>query len=114
MCRGAKSCTVLGGDPATWSTLALLPPPNWFEEQFQLLCESIYHAADGEVSAAREVLGRIRCDDLREWFVEHGQVSGHARTRHFGRSTTKTDPLLRDKTPRPSKALKQTVFARDG
>lgn len=116
MCRGPKAqvCTALGDNPTNWSNQALLPSPDWFEGQLDLLCQSIHHAANGQAAAAREILAKIRSDDLREWFVEHGQVSGKFRARHFGRDEKKTEPLSRDNKRTVSKAIKRTVFARDG
>ncbi len=83
MCKGAPHCSELGSDPAKWSRDAPLPPPTWFQGELDLFARSVRLAADGDVLHARSLLAEVRSDDLRAWYLVHGQNSGGFRARHF-------------------------------
>lgn len=110
--RNHRKCTELGDDPAKWSKESPLPPPNWFEEQLEHFECSVLHAAHGEVATAIKVPSLIRSDDLRDWYVEHGQVSGNVRNRLLGISQSKLDEFTKDKF-RISEKLFRSVNERD-
>jgi 5-methylcytosine-specific restriction endonuclease McrA len=72
-------------------------PPVWFDEQIAAFEEAVRLAADGHAEAARVQLGLVRGEDLQRWYIEHGQMSGIFRDRHFGRPkpivTVRLDPV---------------------
>jgi 5-methylcytosine-specific restriction endonuclease McrA len=114
MCRGGdkKSCTELGSNPAIWSKTAPLIPPVWFDGQLTIFEEAVRLASIGEVEKAHEQLRLIRSGDLQSWFIEHGQMSGEFRKRHFdvARPVVAVEP---DPVRSPAK-LEAEVFKRDG
>ena len=113
MCRGKNICSELGDRPDKWSKEAPLLPPKWFGEQLNAFCDAVRSAAVGDVANARERLRIIRVDDLREWYVEHGQNSGVYRHRHLGKPKAVTTSSACDTTRSPAH-LEKSVFERDG
>lgn len=88
MCRIGKTkiCSELDDQPARWSKSAPLPPPTWFSGEFEKFRTAVQSAADGNIAHSLELLRQIRSDDLRMWYVVHGQNSGVFRNRRFGGS----------------------------
>jgi 5-methylcytosine-specific restriction endonuclease McrA len=84
MCRGNDRCTLLGPNDS-WSQYAPLVPPIWFWNEVRAFAAAARLAAGGDVGAAREQFCALRNDAAREWFVEHGQISGTTRMRRLGR-----------------------------
>ncbi|MBI1830238.1 MAG: HNH endonuclease [Planctomycetes bacterium] len=113
MCRGAKVCSVLGDRSENWSKYAPLPPPVWFDGQLDFFGDAVRNAATGDFEIARALVRTIRCAQLREWYVEHGQNSGVFRSRTIGEMPLPTGPIELDKT-RMSTAVAREVFLRDG
>lgn len=72
---------MLGDEPSAWSKMAPLPPPTWFDGQALLFRDAAEKAANGERVEAIQILKRLRSDEMRAWFDEHGQVSGSHRNR---------------------------------
>lgn len=89
MCRNSASCSLLGEDPCAWSKTALLPPPPWLDEQLLIFQTAVQKAATGNRTEAIAILRTMRNDDMRTWFVEHGQVSGRIRADKLGHPTPK-------------------------
>lgn len=115
MCRpGTEVCSELGASPDRWSRLAPLPPPQWFETELDQLVETVRAAKSGERDRARDLLRNVRGDEMREWYLAHGQNSGCFRHRHLGKpaATPLGPPVEVNKTP--SKTQEAQVLSRDG
>jgi 5-methylcytosine-specific restriction endonuclease McrA len=114
MCRGKGDCSVLGTDPSRWNVSCLLPPLDWFEFELNKFCDAVRQLADGDRSHSIETISKIRSDEMREWCVEHGQMSGKHRARKL--MVPKPDPVPeseRDSLSSPRK-YEREVFLRDG
>jgi hypothetical protein len=115
MCRGLRTCSVLGNDPAKWSRECPLPPPAWFNQEMDKFAESVRSAVTGDLEHAKSLLMQIRSNDLREWYVEHGQNSGGFRQRILSKpKPVALAPSALDPTRSPSESLQRSVFRRDG
>ena len=112
MCRRAEWCSVLGRDPSKWSRRATLPPPEWFRTQALIFRDAVHSAADGDKADALRILDTIRSDEMRDWFDEHGQMSGRHRARGLG---VARPPLSCELDPvRLPLKCERVVFERDG
>lgn len=113
MCK-ARTCTELGNDPTTWSTQALLPPPQWFRDQLQAFSSSVRAAAEGCIDTAIALLQTVRSDDLRDWFVEHGAQSGRIRSQRLGLNTRTVPDVGCSNREQTKASLQRIVLDRDG
>jgi len=111
MCKKAKFCTLLGDDPGTWSRQVLLPPPIWFDEQLLLFSDAVSNAANGKRMEAIEILRTIRNEEMRTWFIEHGQMSGFHRQKRLRIDPPKASAEKFDDVPLARH--EQSVFERD-
>lgn len=115
MCRGLSptaACSELGADPALWSRRAPLPKPPAFDQWLDGFVDACIAARDGELDAAVNLLAAIPDDELREWYVEHGQNTGAFRFRGMGCPDL---TMVADELD-PSKdfsALADSIYARD-
>jgi len=76
MCRSKASCSLLGKDSNEWSRECPLPKPDFFEEALETFIEAFSCAVRGDLQSAISHLERIPEGKLKEWYVEHGQMSG--------------------------------------
>ena len=76
MCRKASWCSELDQDPKNWSKVCPLPPPKYFEESLDFFIAAFRAANKGQFDDAIDLLTQTRSDELRYWYVEHGQMSG--------------------------------------
>lgn len=113
MCRGKQNCSELGTNPENWSKVAPLLPPLWFKEELSLFSSAVHEAAVGNIEKSLKSLLKIRSNELREWFVEHGQVSGRFRTRILKIQSSVTNNPELDPLRSPDRFAKE-VFSRDG
>jgi 5-methylcytosine-specific restriction endonuclease McrA len=113
MCRKQKVCFELGTDPNQWDSRAPLPVPGWFEDELKKFSAAVTAAAAGQVSESIRLLEQVRGSDLRHWYVEHGQLSGMYRTKHFGRPNPTAGDVLCDPLRSPDQHSKE-VLLRDG
>ena len=115
MCIAAEFCTELGVDPQNWSTRCPLPPPKHLEECLDFFIQAFTEAKKGNITKSLELLTQTRSNELREWFVEHGQMSGHEH-RVKGLELPPPPPFNGEyeKNKKPSRALEKQVFLRDG
>ena len=115
MCIAAEFCTELGDDPQKWSTRCPLPPPKHLEECLDFFIQAFTEAKKGDISKSLELLTQTRSNKLREWFVEHGQMSGHEH-RVKGLEVPPPPPFNGEyeKNKKPGRALEKQVFLRDG
>lgn len=112
MCRGQKSCTELTNNPKSWDKYSPLPPSNWFREQVDIFAEAVTIASQGNIEDSIRILETIRSNDLRDWYVEHGQMSGWFRNEQLGVKTPKPENVELDPLRSPDKHRKAT-FERD-
>ncbi len=114
MCRAAEFCTELGTDPAQWSKNAPLMPPKFFGEALEHFVTAYRFAEAQDLDASLAELEKTRSEELRRWFVEHGQMSGwHHRVKalNLPKPITYKGPL---ETERSIRAFETTVYERDG
>jgi 5-methylcytosine-specific restriction endonuclease McrA len=113
MCLGAEYCTELGLDPANWSRHSPLPPPGWIAEQLDLFGEAVHRFADGDRQGCLAALSQTRSTQMREWYVEHGQVSGKHRARLLRLPNPPSVNTDQRDALRSPKKFEQQVFERD-
>jgi hypothetical protein len=113
MCIDAEFCTELGVDPQKWSTRCPLPPPKHLEECLDFFIQAFTAAKKGNLTKSLELLTQTRSNELREWYVEHGQMSGH-RHRVDVLNLPKPKKFIGELDKTPSRALETQVFLRDG
>lgn len=74
-------------------------PPAWFQEEFGRFRRAIELAAAGDVERSRRLVQEVRGDDLRTWYVVHGQNSGGFRSRYYRVQAKITDIGMRSAPP---------------
>lgn len=112
MCRGKKICTELTHDPKKWSQHSPLQPPNWFREQVDIFAKAVEMASVAEIEKSIKLLHSIRSNDLRDWYCEHGQMSGWFRNEKLGTKTSKVENIKLDPLRSPDPYRKE-IFDRD-
>jgi hypothetical protein len=113
MCRKQRTCSELGADPTQWDSRAPLPVPGWFHDELRKFAVAVTAAADGKVSESVCLLEQVRSVDLRHWYVEHGQLSGMYRTKHFDLPSPTAPGLPLDPLRSPDRHAKE-ILAPDG
>ena len=113
MCRNNPFCTELGTDPAKWSRDSPLPPPPHFSQARQVLLDVIAFLDKGEIEGAKSALEAPLEDEIKAWYIEHGQMSGEHRYKGLG---SNSDAIFYKKVvPRESTTpFEEQVYARDG
>jgi len=86
-------------------------PPIWFHQQLEIFANAVQLATMNDVSLALAELTTIRSQELQNWFIEHGQVSGRIRERHIAVAKQETTEP-RDLRNIPTK-LENAVLQRD-
>ena len=76
MCRESDWCSELDPDPKKWSKTCPLQPPKYFDKSLNTFIKAYKAAQDGDINRAIELLVDTRGEDLRNWYIEHGQMSG--------------------------------------
>jgi 5-methylcytosine-specific restriction endonuclease McrA len=112
MCRGKQYCSELGITPKFWSKKSPLSPPKWFKNELLLFKEAVYEASIGNKNNSIQILNKIRSDEMREWYVEHGQMSGLFRKKILLTPNPNKENIILDKLRSPNKYAKE-VFTRD-
>lgn len=113
MCRGKNICTELGVDTNNWSNESPLPKPQWMNNEVKLFIQAAEAFSAGNKQICLEVLSQIRSNEIIEWYIEHGQMSGRHRKLQLNISPPTTlDISLRDPIRSPSK-VQCDVFNRD-
>jgi len=84
MCKATRTCTELGEQPERWSKASPLPPPIWFADELAKFTEVIRIAGRGDVMRSRAQLKQVRGEEMRKWYLDHGQNSGVFRNRRYG------------------------------
>ena len=113
MCRGKNICTELGTDSNTWSKESPLPKPEWMNKEVDLFISAVEAFIAGNKNVCIEIISQIRSDEITEWYIEHGQMSGRHRKLQLNITPPETiDISLRDPVRSPAK-IQQKVFERD-
>jgi 5-methylcytosine-specific restriction endonuclease McrA len=76
MCRNSSFCTELGTNPDNWSIHCPLPTPAHFDDYLNYFILAVEAAIEGNLISSLNLLEKTNSDELRDWFVEHGQMSG--------------------------------------
>ena len=111
MCLRSKGQCVEFGPRKGWSRHAPLMPPDWFWPEIEKFAIAARSAASGDRASARDQLSRLRGDDAREWFLEHGAVAFDTRRRAF--QTEERSRIISGRRPSLPQSLKLRVFKRD-
>ena len=114
MCRAAEQCTELGTNPQSWSELSPLTPPIWFEEQLDIFSKAVHLYVNGDRTNCMATLSNIRSDEMRDWYIEHGQMSGKHRVQLLGYPKPNEVAIDQRDTLRSPTKLENQVFERDG
>jgi len=114
MCRGTKTCILLGTDKSKWSKLCPLPLPKFFENALEAFSQSVAALASGDKATCLIALGKSNSDDVREFFIEHGQQSSYFRVLNRV-EIDKANILAKvlNTSPRLVASLQNEVFKRD-
>lgn len=112
MCRGKKYCTELNSNPKLWNKNSPLVPPEWFNDEIEIFINVVRIAAMGDIAKSIQLLDEIKSDELRDWYCEHGQMSGMFRNNVLNIETAKKNVTL-DSLRNPDK-YQEEVFQRDG
>ena len=112
MCRGKETCSELGANPKEWNTSTPLQTPAWFNDELSLFTKAVAFASKGKLNDSLQTLLSVRSNDLRHWFVEHGQMSGVYRTRILKIAPNKNDNTALDPIRSPDRYSNE-VFKRD-
>lgn len=111
MCRGKKHCTELDLNPKLWDKNSPLVPPEWFNDEMEVFIEAVRIAATGDRTKSIQLLSEIKSDELRDWYCEHGQMSGMFRNNELKIETVKKNVSL-DSLRNPDRYRKE-IFQRD-
>ena len=114
MCQQKAFCLILGEDTNKWSRECPLPKPEFFEAALDTFVKAFTLAVGGDIRSSISYLHQIPDEELRHWFVEHGQMSGwhhRVKTLNLPRPPIFTGVL---DSPVISAQLLADVFLRDG
>ncbi len=111
MCRGKQVCSELNSNPELWSKSAPLVPPAWFNVEIEKFSKAVQAAVNGDKMKSIKLLSKIKSNELRDWYCEHGQMSGLFRNNELDVETAKNNAAL-DLLRSPDKYRKE-VFQRD-
>jgi 5-methylcytosine-specific restriction endonuclease McrA len=104
----------LGNDPSSWSRNCPLPKPAFFSEALAQFILAFKAAENGDSDLARKLLDKTQDDELRSWYIEHGQMSGwHHRVKALNLPLPKSYQGIFD-NPKIPEILSHRVFKRDG
>ncbi len=114
MCRGKNICSELGANPNEWDIYSPLPTPHWFADQLDIFESAVNDFVAGDKESCLAKLKQIRSEEITNWYIEHGQMSGRHRNLILKVPPTPTiDISLRDLIRSPKK-IQDAVFERDG
>lgn len=113
MCIGKDFCVELGTDTIKWSKESPLKRPEWFESQIDLFIEAVSSFQEGDSETCLGIISQIRSEEIIDWYVEHGQMSGKHRSSGLGLEEPLEVPIEYRDPQRRSKKLELIVFQRD-
>lgn len=114
MCRNAKFCSELGTDPKKWSKRSPLQPPKYFDKSLNYFIKAFEAAQNNQKKDAIKFLKLTEGDKLRDWYIEHGQMSGwHHRVKALNKPKIEkyTGDLEKNKS---FSKFEAQVYQRDG
>jgi hypothetical protein len=114
MCRNAKFCTELGTDPSRWSTRAPLMHPDWFQESLRSFIDAYKFAKKRQITDALRFLEKTRSDELRYWFIEHGQMSGWYHRAKILNLPKESKPQTNELRRESFAPIAREIYTRDG
>lgn len=110
MCRGRRTCELIGSDPTSWDLNAPTPRPDWHAAALGEFAIAVALAADGAVDEAAQLCLSMRDGELSEFFIEHAQNAGRSR---LAALQTPLRPASRADAPYSSR-VEAPVYLRDG
>ena len=114
MCRGKNVCSELGTNPDHWNINAPLPIPNWVADQIDIFESAVNDFIAGDKESCLTKLKQIKNEEITNWYIEHGQMSGRHRKLILKVTPLQTiEESLRDEIRSPQK-VQDAVFERDG
>jgi 5-methylcytosine-specific restriction endonuclease McrA len=114
MCRNADWCSELDPNPKKWSKNCPLPPPSYFNQSLNVFIKAYKAAEAGDKNLAIRLLADTRGEELRNWYIEHGQMSGwHYRVKALNKPKPKRFTGVLEKNKSFAKYEAQ-VYQRDG
>jgi 5-methylcytosine-specific restriction endonuclease McrA len=114
MCRNADWCSELDPNPKKWSKNCPLPPPSYFNQSLNVFIKAYKAAEAGDKNLAIRLLADTRGEELRNWYIEHGQMSGwHYRVKALNKPKPKRFTGVLEKNKSFAKYESQ-VYQRDG
>jgi len=114
MCRGKNICSELGANPENWDTFSPLRTPNWIAEQFEIFESAVNDFFTGQKEACLQKIKQIKSEEITNWFIEHGQMSGRHRKIILKNLVPPKIPKEQRDTIRSPKKIQDEVFKRDG
>ena len=113
MCRGKAYCSLLSEDSEKWSRECPIPKPDHFEEALNTFIKAFSSAISRDIQSAISYLQQIPDSELKEWYIEHGQMSGwHHRVKAL--NLPKPPKFMGElDSPTISSQLLSEVFLRD-
>jgi 5-methylcytosine-specific restriction endonuclease McrA len=84
MCRKNLNCIELGVDPTKWDRGSPLPPPKHFGRAHDVLLDVFALLEKREISGAIRALQTPLAEEIKVWYIEHGQMSGDHRFTGLG------------------------------
>lgn len=114
MCRRKNTCTQLGINPEKWDNFSPLKTPNWMAVEINLFICAVNDFLSGNKNSCLEKIKEIRAEEITNWYIEHGQMSGRHRKLLLGITPPpNVETNLRDQVRSPKK-VQNEVFKRDG
>ena len=114
MCRGKNFCSELGTNPVKWNFYAPISKPFWFTEQMELFESAVNDFISIDKNSCLDKVKKIKSEEIINWFIEHGQMSGRHRDLILNVIPKLTlDINQRDLIKSPRK-FQDAVFLRDG
>lgn len=114
MCRDKKYCIELGTNIKHWDKLCPLPKPIWISEQMNIFESAVNDFLIGQKDSCITKLKEIKNEEIIDWYIEHGQMSGKHRKKTLNIPIPKLiSEELRDSIRSPKK-IQDEVFKRDG
>lgn len=114
MCRGKDECTELADNTSKWDRYCPLRPPEWIDIEITSFEQAVDQLMKGNRDKCLELLANIKDEEITDWYIEHGQMSGRHRKNILGIPKPELVPEeLRDSIRAPKK-FQNAVFIRDG
>ena len=114
MCRGKSDCFELGTSPASWDKYCPLRPARWLESELDTFIAAVSAFTRGDHSECIRIIESIRSAEMRDWYIEHGQMSGMHRRNLLNKPRPSTVPAESRDPLRSPRQYEQSVFQRDG